>query len=553
MGAKDKMKKKNRILFLLVILILMVNFFYTDSKIIRTSYKEYKAGNSSNLVLDKILSDNQLKQEIPHMFNYASNGNYVIYRDYNYEIVNDPNYVTNGLYSTEDDDGTSYYFRGDVNNNLVFGAYDEDYYVNIFDMGDEGGDNIYALLQNSDNCEEFMTDYIGDSDNVTEYCKYVKIKLASKGDEMSWKIVRVNGDGTLRLMYNGPGVTNLTNYWGIVYASNGNESIGKEGSIGNIPYNFDYYDPKYTGYTYDNGVDSFIKKEVDSWYNNTLGSNPLYDSKVIEGKFCSDTSGYREMNDYSVHYYSHVFSGYDRLFTDTGDKSPILKCPETSEGYGESYNLKAGLITADELFLMGSMEVDNIDMFDNIDFFWTMTPSGYDDRSSDDVRGTRVFIGNPNNGVAFDRSNGLYGLRPVINVSTENMTLTGDGTEDNPYRLEEVANNNYKGTVTIEEGSSVDDVTAFEEELNLDGVTWTSEDESIARIENGKILGLKEGTTTITGVSSDGLTNYLIEVNVIKNPVTNSMIYVGIGVILILVLGTVLYAVYRIKTIVKED
>ena len=384
MGAKDKMKKKNRILFLLVILILMVNFFYTDSKIIRTSYKEYKAGNSSNLVLDKILSDNQLKQEIPHMFNYASNGNYVIYRDYNYEIVNDPNYVTNGLYSTEDDDGTSYYFRGDVNNNLVFGAYDEDYYVNIFDMGDEGGDNIYALLQNSDNCEEFMTDYIGDSDNVTEYCKYVKIKLASKGDEMSWKIVRVNGDGTLRLMYNGPGVTNLTNYWGIVYASNGNESIGKEGSIGNIPYNFDYYDPKYTGYTYDNGVDSFIKKEVDSWYNNTLGSNPLYDSKVIEG-------------------------------------------------------------------------------------------------------------------------------------------------------------------------SNVDDNTAFEEELNLDGVTWTSEDESIAKIENGKILGLKEGTTTITGVSSDGLTNYLIEVNVIKNPVTNSMIYVGIGVILILVLGTVLYAVYRIKTIVKED
>ena len=112
---------------------------------------------------------------------------------------------------------------------------------------------------------------------------------------------------------------------------------------------------------------------------------------------------------------------------------------------------------------------------------------------------------------------------------------------------------NYKGTVTIEEGSSVDDDTAFEEELNLDGVTWTSNDESIARIENGKILGLKEGTTTITGVSSDGLTTYEIVVNVVKNPVTNSMIYVGIGVILILVLGTALYTVYRIKTIVKED
>ena len=156
------------------------------------------------------------------------------------------------------------------------------------------------------------------------------------------------------------------------------------------------------------------------------------------------------------------------------------------------------------------------------------------------------------------------------NVVDESVLTADDEAEDTQYsRLRnsylmkgfiKITNNgtvdiakNYKGTVTIEEGSNVEDNTAFEEELNLDGVTWTSEDESIARIENGKILGLKEGTTTITGVSSDGLTNYLIEVNVIKNPVTNSMIYVGIGVILILVLGTVLYAVYRIKTIVKED
>ncbi len=38
--------------------------------------------------------------------------------------------ITNGLYSNIDEDGTTYYYRGDIdNNNLVFGAYDEDYYV----------------------------------------------------------------------------------------------------------------------------------------------------------------------------------------------------------------------------------------------------------------------------------------------------------------------------------------------------------------------------------------------------------------------------------------
>ena len=29
------------------------------------------------------------------------------------------------------------------------------------------------------------------------------VKLASAGDKMYWKIVRVNGDGSLRLIYNG--------------------------------------------------------------------------------------------------------------------------------------------------------------------------------------------------------------------------------------------------------------------------------------------------------------------------------------------------------------
>ena len=176
------------------------------------------------------------------------------------------------------------------------------------------------------------------------------------------------------------------------------------------------------------------------------------------------------------------------------------------------------------------------------------------------------FTNNKNYQVIFNKNNLLNCA--VASGSDTNTYISGENTWDKEptiYTYDEInyddltntvqnANNGtvdiaktYKGTVTIEEGSSVDDNNAFDVELNLDVVNWTSNDESIARIENGKILGLKEGTTTITGVSSDGLTNYLIEVNVIKNPVTNSMIYVGIGVILILVLGTILYIIYRKK------
>ena len=92
------------------------------------SYQAYKDGNTDNLVLNKILSDNELKEEIPHMFNYASNGTQYDPNDEDDYTTNpNPEYITNGLYSMEDEDGVSYYFRGNVDNNYVqFGEYSED-------------------------------------------------------------------------------------------------------------------------------------------------------------------------------------------------------------------------------------------------------------------------------------------------------------------------------------------------------------------------------------------------------------------------------------------
>ena len=216
------------------------------------------------------------------MFNYASNGNYYDFSSDN--VLNDSNYITNGLYSSSDEDGTTYYYRGDIdNNNLVFGAYDEDYYV-------YGSGVMY--FQTKESC-------IGAGGN-DELCK--PLKIASKGEKMYWKIVRVNGDGSIRLIYNGPGLKN-----DIIISSFGDEEIS--GVVGGVPYNLERNDPKYSGYTYDNGTDSFIKKEVDTWYNNTLGSNPNYDKYVILGRYCSDSSGYR----YDETFGMNIFSSIDRL------------------------------------------------------------------------------------------------------------------------------------------------------------------------------------------------------------------------------------------------
>ena len=519
-------RKVITVLGLTTLIITSISNTLSLAKTSTISYQTYKEGNTDNLVLNKILSDNELKQEIPHMFNYASNGNYWPISSDN--ELNDPNYVTNGLYSSEDEDGTTYYYRGDIdNNNIVFGTYDEDYYVYEITRGE--GSNLY-YYQSKESCLE--------DGNSEDSC--VKTKLASKGDKMYWKIVRVNGDGSLRLIYNGPGIKEI--YTAVSF---NNDEIS--GVVGAGPYNLDDNVHKYTGYTYDKGTDSFIKKEVDTWYNNTLGSNSSYDSKVIEGRFCSDSSGYRYDETFEV----NIFSSFDRLGQVQNnfakDNAPTFICPNTSESYGGSYRLKAGLITADELVYAGESVGITGNSYLNPGkaglYYWSMTPSGYDNVSFNFAMGNFPI----DNMFSSDNVSKKSGIRPVINITTENMTLTGDGTIENPYILEEVnTNNSYKGKVTIEVGSSVDDIKAFEENLDLSNVTWTVKDSSIAKIESGKIIGLKEGTVIITGVGSDG-TTYEIEVTVISNPTTNSAIYIGIGLILILILGTCTYIFYRVK------
>ena len=81
-----------------------------------------------------------------------------------------------GMYKAQDDLGMSYYFRGAVDNNwLKYGKYTKDTYYTY------DGDYNYSLVSNCDT---------GNS------C----IKIASKGDDMYWRIIRINGDNSIRMI-----------------------------------------------------------------------------------------------------------------------------------------------------------------------------------------------------------------------------------------------------------------------------------------------------------------------------------------------------------------
>ena len=347
------------------------------------------------------------------MFNYASNGSYIAsITEEGPQYGSEPSQVTNGLYSMNDEDGTSYYYRGNVtNNNVQFGEYTEDYYVY-----DDGYGSYYQSLES---CTEANG---GQSSSCSQ------VKLASAGDKMYWKIVRVNGDGSLRLIYNGTS-TNPDN-----------SDLAHSFAVGVSPYNLEFDNPKYSGYTYDNGTDSFIKKEVDTWYKNALG-NTVYDSIVIGGRFCSDSSGYKLASEYDVseekmgdltNVYMYSSMG-DRLANfqknSPGNNAPTLSCPATEETYGGSYRLKAGLITADELTLAGesSYVVGNsyLNPGDSEMYYWSMTPAGF--------RNGRAGVWHVAEALVNYAVSNNDAARPVINVTTDNGFTSGDGSASSPY------------------------------------------------------------------------------------------------------------------------
>ena len=146
-----------------------------------------------------------------------------------------------------------------------------------------------------------------------------------------------------------------------------------------------------------------------------------------------DTSGYKPASEYGFSGMDgmNIFASYDRLGQSaTGyqkENSPSLKCPSTTENYGGSYRLKAGLITADELVLAGESLMVVSDSYLNIGSsnipYWSMTPCVVMEEVS--------FVFYEKNSIIFQYYGNTYFICPVINVKVDNGFTSGDGTASN--------------------------------------------------------------------------------------------------------------------------
>ncbi len=251
-----------------------------------------------------------------------------------------------------------------------------------------------------------------------------------------WRIVRINGDGTVRLIYQG--TTNQGN--GIINTSLYN-TINNDNIYGG--YMFGTADTDYTG-THANTNNSIIKNIIDAWYENNI-SNTIYESYLSDTMFCGDrsstvnwddapgdidTGGYGKVRTY--------YGAYNRNHTHT---NPSLLCQkkndrftvnDTINGNG-SLTYPIAILTVDEITMAGGGYYPKL----NSEFYlytgkdwWTMSPAFF--TGSD---GSMFYMGA--NGFITDyNSNSPLGVRPVINLKSNVLIKSGDGSSLYPYELE---------------------------------------------------------------------------------------------------------------------
>jgi hypothetical protein len=338
---------------------------------------------------------------------------------------------TSGMYATKDNYGTSYFFRGGVTNNWVkFGKYNK---------------NI-AIIYNStagtttkvNSCDENTTNY---------FCT----QISTIGEDMYWRIIRINGDNTIRLIY--AGTTPPTQ----------NESLNNNNNIALTSlgaYNDLNGDNMYAGYMYESGklrgyaTDSTIKIRIDNWYKENFID---YSPYLADNGFCNDRTAYTDetgttlgggTGNTDTYYNPYIRITNNKATLKCENKDDLFTVNDTENGNGR-LTYPIGLITSDEAFFAGYIynnrimrESNNTGnyLFFNEGTIFTMSPSFAIKESvtmlviNPTVSIFAIRQGQMENVAAYNTSGDL----PVINLSSS-LNVTGKGTWDDPYipKLEE--------------------------------------------------------------------------------------------------------------------
>ena len=323
-----------------------------------------------------------------------------------------------GMYSYTEGTGKTYYYRGAVDNNWVkYGKFKEDQIVYRGFRDENSTDDVwYDSVNYQYNYKDYQT--LAECQNSSAYnfnCK--EVIYAHKGDDMYWRIIRVDKDNKIKMIYTGSKAPSESTKVAIT---------GADTNMGFTVYNNDYNHAEYVGFQYTTGsqrgttTNSTIKTYLDNWYTTYFNEN-ISTSRFIKTTFCNDRN---TSSTWASTGSAFDYAPYTRLSSST--PTPTFECNSL-----DVVTNNFGLITADEIVLAGGkFYTDNSAFYLNNNMaYWSGSPGRFGGSSSF-VFELFPFGGLDDGGV---RSR-YYAARGVVSLSSESKLL-GSGTYNDVYTV----------------------------------------------------------------------------------------------------------------------
>ena len=268
--------------------------------------------------------------------------------------------------------------------------------------------------------------------NATD--NWVKFGKNASNQDLYWRIIRTNSDGSVRLLYHGTSATATDAYIGTSEFNRSSDNIayvsymfGSTGSIANARTN--------------QKNSSTIKTTIDTWYTRNLEAKGYT-------KYLSTTAVYCNDRTYTVSG-STYFGARTRLDT---NKTPTYDCATTEDKFTADTSTGNGkltypiaLMTADEVsFAGGVLNTHAPTWYYNSangsstgdTYWWLLSPFSW--------FGGDAFVfgvyGSPAPGHLIGNGvNGTLGVRPAVSLKSCVKTSGGNGSANEPYTIEESA------------------------------------------------------------------------------------------------------------------
>ena len=278
--------------------------------------------------------------------------------------------------------------------------------------------------------------FAGQDTESTPINNWVKFGKNSSNQDLYWRIIRTNADGSIRLLYHGTSTAATDAY------------------IGTSTFNEESNDSMYVGYMYGtsssqesnrtNTNNSTIKTAIDNWYASNMTSYTKYLSTTAV--YCND----REVGSgtYSATGSNFYYAANTRLYT---NKTPTYDCTNDNDKFTVDASTGNGkltypiaLMTADEIAYAGGVYNTNAPMWyytnsslessTGSTWWWSLSPMDWNGNYSFVwyVNGS-VYPGNLWGG----NVSNAYGVRPAISLKTCALCTSGNGSATSPYEIAE--------------------------------------------------------------------------------------------------------------------